>query len=370
MFHSVARGWGLVSTNQVWRGRAVASEDESDDRSLSAVSVRGDLACLSAFELLQTMHFLRKCGSLRLETHDTRGRPREAACTMATEGLVDASCGRLQGREAVLDFTWWKQGEFVFESMPYYSAPDAIPLQEVLLDAVRLADEIEVRAEILPDRTALLVIGTDQAVIDLDPIPAVPEIVSFLSEHAGASRSDLERALPFAPVTLGFALARMCEEGRVRGVLEEGPSPLGTAATRIEPVTPSERSATIFRLVLAFVPAAHELVSDLISHLRQDLGCDQASIFFDPSGVSFVRLRPPKQPLLSITALPIAFRNRFVFESLLPSLELAVFLSDDRPSGELDEWRRLVSPSSDTFCTSDSRSALEDVLEALRAAEE
>ncbi len=341
----------------------------ANSRSEDSPSVRGDLACLSAFELLQSMHYLRKCGTLRLETRDPSGRHRDAACVMTAEGLVDASCGSLQAREAVLTFAWWKEGQFVFESLPYYSVPDAIPLQEMLLDAVRLADELEVRDGTIPERTAPLKIGAQQALVDLDHIAAVTQIVKFLSANPGATRRDLEQHLPFAPVTLGFAVARLCEEGRVQGSLAEPQQASGSDSQVVEQIPQTATRTSIFRLSLAFEPASSELASELISELRRKMNCHQSSSFFDPFGLSFLRLRPEKDTLVSITALPVTFRNRFVFESLLPSLQLAVFISDGRLSAELDEWQGLVAPATDSFSAETTSSALDGVLKALRSRE-
>ncbi len=184
----------------------------------TAGCLEGDLACMTAFELLQVLQYLGKSGELLL-----RRKPgAEARCGITPFGLTDLECGSLREREAALAFAWWQEGSFRFE-MDSSGAPaarrtarEALPVQEVLLDAVRLADEIEARAGIVPERGEPLVLLRREALgPELGGVPSAPEIVRFLGERPGATRRDLEVVLPFAPVTLGFALARLCEDGRV-----------------------------------------------------------------------------------------------------------------------------------------------------------
>jgi hypothetical protein len=180
----------------------------------AARCLEGELSCLTAFELLQVLQFLGKSGELSL-----RRKPGdEARCGVSPRGLVDLECGALREREAALAFSWWQEGSFRFELCTSGAAarrPEALPVQEVLMEAVRLADEIEARAGIVPERGEPLVLLREALRPDLEGVASAPEIVRFLGERPGATRRDLEVALPFAPVTLGFALARLCEDGHV-----------------------------------------------------------------------------------------------------------------------------------------------------------
>ena len=328
----------------------------------SPAVLEGNLACLSAFELFQTLHYLRKCGSIVFESDGKDGEQLEATCSLAVEGLVDARCGHLHDRQALLAIVWWKRGRFVFESLPQLSVADAIPLQGILMDAVRLADEIEARDDLLPDDRAPLEIGTRGSFVDFDDVDAAAEITELLATRS-ISRRELVQRLPFAPVTIGFAIARLLEEGMVR------PAVASDALIRMDrPAVESVTGApapSLLRWVIAFVPPTHEVALALISQLNRSLGRESASSFLDPSGISFFRLRPPNGQLVSVTALPITQRNRFVFESLLPSLHLAVFLGDERPSLELDEWSRLASQTTPAINGSDWRLVYDQILEEM-----
>jgi Domain of unknown function (DUF4388) len=325
----------------------------------------GALSCLGAFELLQTLHYLRKCGRLSLANDDPRQvGAREAVCTLAVEGIVSASCGHLESIEAVLALAWWRSGSFSFEPLPSFSSAGAIPLQEILLGAVRLADESEARGAVLPDRRAPLGVRMASAAGALSDVPAASEVVRYLTHHRGGSRFDLEAALPFAPVTLAYALARLCEEGYVGRLLTE------SRARETEPAATERqalaRARSVLRLLLAFLPGARDVAPALVGTLGSELGLAESSHFFDPTGASFLRLRLAPQRFLSITTLPITRRNRFVFESLAASFELAVFLTLGQPDRELDEWLRLAPASITSFQACEGQAAVDLVLDKLR----
>ena len=112
------------------------------------------------------------------------------------------------------------------------------------------------------------------------------------------------------------------------------------AASRVAPeandfVVSSPRSAVevgsaptrIVRLAIAFPAHDAKLGLELVTALRLQAGIDMTAHFFDPAGPSFSRMKISADCSLSLTTLPLARRNRFVFETLLDNLRVALFVS-------------------------------------------
>lgn len=307
---------------------------------IAARSIEGDLECVSAFELLQVLHYLGKAGLISLS-----GRSGTSArCEVRSVGLIGAECGALRDREAVLAFAWWKEGTFRFEIAPPGRPGEAgeataeiLQVQEVLLDAVRLADEIEARAGLVPDRASVLgVMHRDPLPSDLRELAAAPEILGTIRSGGELRREDLERSLPYAPVTIGFALARLCEEGYVGARVEVAEIPSPAERKRVD----GERTGLV-RILVAFDRDAGADVGRVVNAIHEVLGAPEWTGTLDSTTASFLRTRLSAELFLSITVLPISRRNRFVLESLLASLDLAVLLVARPDAAEVREWLKL-----------------------------
>ena len=298
----------------------------------------GDLACLSAFELLQVFQYLGKEGRLLL-----RSGGREASCDVFPRGLARLECGNLRGPEAGLAFVWWKEGRFHFEARAGHrpANPDELlVVQELLLEAVRLADEVEAHGDSVPDREEPLD-SLSQATlpVEWEALPSAREIVRFLAAWPGATRRDFERVLPYSPVTLGLATARLCEAGLVARSVELVAGETESVALQ-EPESTREESGRIVRALFAFDPHFSDEISEALVRLQESLGAPISSAASDFSAPSFLRTRLPSGCFVSITVLPISRRNRFVLESLAPSLGLVVLVVGDRIRDEIERWRR------------------------------
>lgn len=328
--------------------------------------VEGDLACLSAFELLQVLQWLGKVG--RLEMQNRSGE--EASCRIQARGLAEVRCGQLRDREAAMALAWWKDGTFRFDPSalgdegPGAASPP-LAVQEVLLDAVRLADEIEARHNLMPDRGEPLHLLLSQGLpASLRGIAGAEQIAGALASRPGASRLDLEASLALAPVTLGFALARLCEEGFV-GTHELRSSPPETA--RSPALAAGKRR--ILRALFAFDRDFADDVDPALRRIQAELGAEPSPGRVDASAPAFLRSRLPSDCFLSITALPISRRNRFVLESLTPTLELAILLISDHTRGEVEHWLSLGAPGAAVLVARAADVAVAEAVAALRRLE-
>jgi hypothetical protein len=289
---------------------------------------------MTAFDLLQVLQFLGRPGRLTLR----QAQGAEARCIVSRDGIISAQCGLLQGREAALSFCWWKEGEFRFEletDGPVEAATGAGPIQiqEILLEAVRLADEIEVRSHSTPSRsTSLELVKAGAPDGSLRDAIAAGAVVEFLARNPGTDRHGLEASLPFAPVTVGYAVVRLREAGILRSRDERA-----AEATAPDEVT----SGSPLRALLAFDADSWEEVDRLLTAIHERLGTTSAARMLEPNAPSFHRTRLPSGRTLSITILPVARRNRFLFESMLGSVDFAALLLSDRTSGEGAEWIKL-----------------------------
>ena len=316
----------------------------ADDHDGQDPGFAGDLASLSVFELLQSLHYLRKSGTLELTIDDARRLSESATFLLSTEGLAGARCGSLEEREAVLAALWWSRGRFRFRPGPIVAEGATLSLQDLLLEGVRLADEVEERDDLLPDRVTPLTLVAAELAAPVLAVRGVPEIVDHLRSSAALNRLALENLVPYAPVTIAHAVARLCEEGAVaegrgapeaRDLVVSTPRPtseIGAAPTRI------------VRLAIAFPTHDAKLGLELVTALRLQAGIDMAAHFFDPAGPSFSRMKISADCSLSLTTLPLARRNRFVFETLLDNLRVALFVSRAESEPELQEWMSLIPP--------------------------
>lgn len=324
--------------------------------------VDGNLAGLTAFELLQVLQFLGKRGSLRLRS----ATGHEATCEVLPRGLTQLCCGPLRGREAALAFVWWKAGSFRFEAAaaPGGAAVDAgavVAVQEILLEAVRLADEVEARGDVVPERLEpLTLLLRDPPRRELEQIAAVPEILRTLRQSLAPTRRDLEATLPFAPITVAFALARLCEEGFIGAARRDPVSAVPSPEPGVD-----GRADGLARVLVAFARARGDVVAALLAEISTRLGVPAPPGTVDLESPSFHRARLGSGRFLSITVVPVSRRNRFVFESLADSLDVVVFMADPQAGGEAREWREKASPATRIVTASAGRAAADETLAIL-----
>lgn len=318
----------------------------------------GQLATFSPFELMQFLVFSGKAGCLELE----RGDGRQASCHLADGSITEATCGHLEGREAVLNFVWWRTGSFRFLPGAAQAAGRLSDnIETLMMDGVRLADELERRGALVPPSAASLHLGVHGRVPTDDFDCGLDLVASALRAGSSATRAELESNLNLCPVKVRLSLALLAEAN----LLE---NPEGSAEP---PIAAEARGHGVqdLRVLVAHTSQAEpaELLK-AVQALGTALGGPQARAELSRVGPSFVRFRPPEGRILSLTLLPTSRRNRFLFETFVSSVDEVLFC--DGKEEEARAWSAIVPPTVRAETVEEPR-ALCDKLQAsfLRLAE-
>jgi hypothetical protein len=123
-------------------------------RPSGGTAMQGDLSAYALTDVLQFLHNLRKDGQLVIE----RQQPAQSANVSFVEGrLVHAYCPPLQGEECLHYLMNWRSGRFIFLTEAA-TEKETIKrdFRNVLLDAVRLQDELQRVLGRLPSPTTIL----------------------------------------------------------------------------------------------------------------------------------------------------------------------------------------------------------------------
>ncbi len=319
----------------------------------------GQLTTFSPFELLQYLLFSGKAGCLELEHADGR----QASCSVAGGSIAAASCGHLDGSEAVLAFVWWRQGRFKFTPGATRAAGATYgTIEALMMEAVRLADELEGLASRVPPPGVRLSL-TGRASVPRDDLGCGLDLVaSALRARPGPTRAELEAGLRLCPVKvrLGLALLAAADALQTEGSPEEaslatdpphslegGSGGLGTCDVRV--------------LVAHTAQAQRSGLLDAVQELGAALGGPRVQTELSPVGPSFVRFRPRGGGILSLTLLPISRRNRFLFETFVSSVDAALFCCGNDGGDEASAWKTVVPPGV-TLSSVDAPAALCDEL--------
>jgi hypothetical protein len=313
---------------------------------------------------MQFLVFSGKAGCLELEREDGR----QASCHLAGGSITEATCGHLRGREAVLTFVWWRTGSFRF--IPG-AAPAASRLSDnietLMMDGVRLADELERRGALVPPSTARLHLGGSGRVPADDFDCGLDLVASALRAPSSATRAELESRLNLCPVKVRLSLSLLAEAD----LLENADRPEGSGLTAEPPIAAGVRGHGVqdLRVLVAHTSQAEPAgLLQAVVALGTALGGPQARAELSRVGPSFVRFRPPEGRILSLTLLPTSRRNRFLFETFVSSVDEVLFC--DGKEEEARAWSAIVPPTVRAETVEEPR-ALCDKLQAsfLRLAE-
>lgn len=322
------------------RGRQPGASSPYQEAAAVSGAIEGDLAVATPFELLQIFGILRRSGTLRFRRADGL----TASCDFVDGSISTAECGHLRDAEAVCTLVWWKAGFFRFEPCPEREGARAGSKPEALmLEASRVADELERRAASLPGPDAELRLAS-LPMPTADPLDCgLLWVCEFIRRNPGTTRAAVERSLSLAPARIRLALAVAMEEGRIGTVSSETSE---TSADRGSD-EPSEEPAGLWargvarfgrtiRVVVACSPVLVDELSRALCELVEALDLPRQRLPISVSHPSFLRIRPPGG-ILSLTVLPVSPRNRFAFEALAQKVELAV-VAADRETGEVAKW--------------------------------
>jgi hypothetical protein len=342
------------------------------------LSVAGQLELFSPFELFQISHQLRKHGRLEM----TRDDGLIADCRIGEGGILEAQCGHRRDREAVLTFVWWRKGTFKFTGEPSPKpVQPPIKIPELMMDAVFMADEIEHRSQHIPLPQSPLFLRGDTAPED-ELNCRIGDVFDYIKAHAGTTIAEMDGILPLAPTQVRLSLALLAQAGYLEAAPLDAASNQGDVPRHLrywykintiveeENVPPMlrwwynlvKRFPGGLRLLIAAVPdECAELVWDLVRKLAKILEVPAPNVMCSSTGPSFVRLRAPCGGMLSLTILPLTKKNRYLFESLVRSMQACFLCCDDRIAAEAQSWKSLLPPNMPQYFLKD-KSTLYDAL--------
>lgn len=358
------------------RGVLESSSDAPAD--LGTVHLAGDLSAFTLFDTLQYLLVLRKSGTLEIASAEGP----VASCRL-TDGLVaEARCGHLTGREAILALVWWRTGSFRFHLQTGPAELGAgLRVEEMMIEAVRLEDELELRGSLVPALSARLALREGASPPQTEMRAANAEVFTLLTEHPGITRRELEAELPLAPVKVRLALAQLVQVGFLDSVVLAAPAVVASVAAKLDPASPIEPAAASTRwsrfqerfpgglriLVAHSVQsAASEELPRAATELAEALGVPNLATAVSPVGPSFLRFRPPSGGLLSLTFLPMSRRNRYLFETFTGSVEAILLCGWCDGEEEAAAWTSLVPPTVDLEVLEHTRGLGLELVAALR----
>ena len=292
----------------------------------------GDLRLLPPFELLPMLADLGKSGLLLLRRVDGL----VARCGVVPGGITTAEAGHLTGREAVLTFLWWNDGKFEFEAGP---APpgevERIRVPELLMDAVRLADETERHQNAIPPKVRPL-----ELVPDVEAGPdefdcGIAVVFDYLRDHPGTTYVELEERLPLAPTKIRLSVALLGLSGKLRDFrLRMHSGVFGRIAVTWWQSLLRRFPGGIRILVASCRAGTSEQIGLAVRSLEESLQAPDPSMTFAADGPTFVRMRPRQGGLLSLTFLPPGKKHRIIFETFVGSTDAVILCSAPCSCGE------------------------------------
>ena len=292
----------------------------------------GDLRLLPPFELLPMLADLGKTGLLVLRRVDGL----IARCGVVPGGITTAETGHLAGREAVLTFLWWNDGKFEFEANPALAGEgERIRVPELLMDAVRLADETERHQNAIPPKTRPLELAPEVTAGPDEFDCGLPMVFDHLRDHPGTTCAEMEERLPLAPTKIKLSLALLGLSGRLRDFrLRMHSGTFGRIAVTWWQTLLRRFPGGIRILVASCRAGTNEQIGGAIRSLEEALKAPDPSVTFAADGPTFVRMRPRQGGLLSLTFLPRGRKHRIIFETFVGSTDAVILCSDQCACGE------------------------------------
>jgi CheY-like chemotaxis protein len=177
--------------------------------------LQGDLANHPLWAVLQYLRQVHKSGSLRV-----RGAGASGTIELRNGELVAARWQTLRDNEALLALLCMEEGSFRFDTAenqgpPGFPTGDELPMQELLMRAAWLKDEIEKRRGFLPATGEPLMATSGLLPPGHDDFGSLPlqRILSRVHREPGLRLFDLVADETEAPLTTRLAVAWLFEHG-------------------------------------------------------------------------------------------------------------------------------------------------------------
>lgn len=308
----------------------------------------GDLASLSALELLQVLSFTRRSGRVDLTTTDSE----LATCELAAGKVVAARCGHLDGYEAALELMSWQEGTFEFRhsNRPIEVSDRGFEVASLTLETARLADELERRGESLPSDEARLVLRADAPLPEDELEVSLAEVRATLAGDPGMSLDQLRDRVGLCAAKVELAVAVLNSAGclsvdepkrkrtRVERVSAWPPANDASAPAAGFGVTLRQRYPRGLRLLVALAPElTHVELAPVLDRLRELFGTPSLTLPSLALAPLFARFRPNGGGSVSFTFLPVQKQNRFLFDGFSSSVDFVFVPLDAGDEGAV--WR-------------------------------
>jgi len=331
------------------------------------LATRGDLSGrigpFSPVELIQFLQLSGKQGELRMIV----SAEVQAQCTVTASGVVEVRFGHLKGEEAALALLSLHSGWFVFEHRNETPVVrDLLNLNALLMEAVRLEDELDRRAEHGVDLHAPLKLQEGVAAPQDEVNCGVAMVYSTIGQQPGISCAELEHELSLAPLKVRLAVTYLAEVGALRR------STGNSGATPV--LVPNE--VTWWRQALhAFNGGLRVLVglplrgcpvgvTAALQRLADEIDAQLPAVNFSSAGPTFARLHAANGGILSLTFLPEVRKHRFLFETFVDSVDVVLLCKPE--AEETQEWLKLVPASVDLCSMGDGCTGACELDERLR----
>ncbi|MDX1999386.1 MAG: DUF4388 domain-containing protein [Thermoanaerobaculia bacterium] len=283
----------------------------------------GALEVFSVFEVLEVLGFLKRSGTVVF----TAAGGERARCWLEDGQILGAEYRHRRGPEALLSVLDWREGEFAYESTEAASPPAGPPFSaaSVMLEAMRLEDELERRRELVPAPQQRLFLSSERHCPDAVGC-GLSSLLADLRTRPGMTVTEFEAQSDLCPakVRLGLAQLAYCQ------IL--APPKLG-----LQPATEPVALAACFRVLVALDGAVlATAVPQLLTQLGRHLGAPAVTSNGPSQGPTFARFRPGGGSVLSVSFVGIAREQRLLFESFAGSVDLV--LLDAEGSEEARRW--------------------------------
>ena len=184
-------------------------------RSANLHLLQGDLATHPLWAVLQYLKQVNKTGHLRV-----RGSAGSGTIDLRGGELVAARWQGLRGSDALLTLLCVEEGSFRFDAsdpgeVPAKAAED-LPMNELLMKAAWLKDELDQRRQLLPAAGEPLVVAAEALPSDpaFSDLP-LQRILERIRSQPGTRLFDLVADEAEAPLTTRLAVACLCEHGSI-----------------------------------------------------------------------------------------------------------------------------------------------------------
>lgn len=279
----------------------------------SASSLSGDFNGLSLPDILQIFNQTRKEGILRIACGSEIGM-----ITFRDEMIMEASFRGVTGEDALVELLMMRNGRFAYEQGRIHGGAVSLPINFVMLEAVRLIDERCALQEFIPRHDCGVRFIGDASAIE----PSLAKIAAAMGE-AVSSIKEITAITGMSHIRVEIAVANMIKEGLAARISDSlTPPPVSLANQRpykILFVFSNENAASTFLKDTAAtfgVTVPHGMKSGIADFLKLNISGRNVHLF---------SLRGDK-------------RFSFLWEPMISGSDASIFLLKSDPDIEHAEY--------------------------------